>query len=143
MRGQQQVRKHDPDMTLISEEEIHEIQRMWRTEQGDWQDTAYAIYKDVTGVQLAADADDSAAFGAMEQKALESACRDNGIPYKLVSTLLNAELDVLGTTARHAKIFSKIDAELKKEWREDIDTIRKELFEQRREEEGAKPNAFG
>ena len=39
-------------MNLILEEEIHEIQRIWRMERGDWQNTAYAIYEKVTGEKL-------------------------------------------------------------------------------------------
>ncbi len=138
LRGQAKVREHDPDMTLISEDEIIEIQKIWRTEQGDWQDSAFAIYRDVTGVQL--DSGSEHALGPTEQRLLESACRNNDVPYKLVSTLVAAEFDALAGS-KHSSVFPKIESELRKEWREDIDEIREELFEHRREEESVRPNA--
>ena len=45
-----QKQKNDPDMELILEEEIHEIQRIWRMEQGDWQNSVYQIYEKITGM---------------------------------------------------------------------------------------------
>ena len=80
-------------------------------------------------------------FGRSEQGLLELVCNDYKIPYKLVSNLLNSELELQGGSG-HAKIFEKIKKELSKEWRDDIDTIRKELFTQRDEETQVRPNAF-
>ena len=140
LRGQQKVRMHDPEMTLISEDEMHEIQRIWRVEQGDWQDSAYRIYEEVYGIRLERESEDSGTFGGTEQRLLEAACKQHGVPYKLVSTLLGAEREALYRSA-HSRIFSKIDAELKKEWREDIDQIRKELFRHRDKMEEVRSNA--
>ena len=117
-------------MTLISEDEIREIQRIWRMENGDWQDTAYRMYEEIAGVRLDSDAGDVGSFGAAEQSILEDVCRRHNVPYKLVSSLLNAEMDLQGGSA-HAKIFGRIHKELAKEWREDIGQIRKELFAHR------------
>ncbi len=141
LRGQQKVRRHDPDMVLISEDEIHEIQRIWRIEQGDWQDSAYRIYENVYGVRIdRREPDDTTTFGSAEQQLLESACKNYDVPYKLVSTLLGAEHEALHKSA-HSKIFARIDAELKKEWRDDLDQIRKELFEHRDAMNEVRPNA--
>ena len=140
LRGQQKVRQHDPDMTLISEDEIHEIQRMWRTEQGDWQDSAYAIYEKVCGIRLEQDSEDAVVFGGMEQKILEAACQNHDVPYKLVSTLLGAEHEALGKST-HSRVFARIDTELKKEWRTDINQIKKELFEHRDAMDEVRSNA--
>ena len=129
LQGQVKIQHHDPDMVLISEEEIREIQRVWRMENGDWQNTAYRMYEEITGVQLS-DAGDAGSFGAVEQSLLEEACIKHDVPYKLVSSLLNAEMEVQGASA-HAKIFGRIRKELAKEWREDIAQIRKELFAHR------------
>ncbi|MDE2590215.1 MAG: DNA phosphorothioation system sulfurtransferase DndC, partial [Patescibacteria group bacterium] len=54
LRAQNRVRKNGPDprMTLISEEELHEIQRIWRIENGDWQNSVYQIYQEETGEKL-------------------------------------------------------------------------------------------
>ena len=84
---------------------------------------------------------DNGGFGSSEQGLLELVCNDYKIPYKLVSNLLNLELELQGGSS-HAKIFKKIIKELSKEWREDIGVIRKELFTQRDEEKQVRPNAF-
>ena len=47
-----QKQKNDPDMKLILQEEVVEIQRIWRMEQGDWQNSAYQIYEKITGIKL-------------------------------------------------------------------------------------------
>ena len=140
LEGQLKIQKHEPDMVLILEDEIHEIQRIWRMEQGDWQNTAYQIYHDVTGIRLESTVDDGGSFSKEEQKLLELVCNDHNIPYKLVSNLLNAELEVQ-SDSKHSKIFGVIKKELAKEWREDIEEIRRELFEQRDQANKVRPNA--
>lgn len=141
LEGQVKIQKSEPSMVLISEEEVHEIQRVWRMEQGDWQNTAYSIYSEVTGVRLESPNSDSVHMGAEEQELLEQVCSEHKVPYKLVSSLLNAEADLqIGT--KHGKIFDRIKGELSKEWREDIDEIRAELFEQRDREREVKPRVI-
>lgn len=127
LKGQAEIRGHRPGMTLISEDEIREIQRIWRMENGDWQDTAFRMYEEIAGVRLDPDA---GGFGAAEQSLLEEVCRKHGVPYKLVSSLLNAERELQETSA-HAKIFGRMRKELAKEWRQDIGQIREELFAHR------------
>ncbi len=141
LQGQAKIQQHDPDMILISEDEIHEIQRIWRVEQGDWQNTAYLIYHDVTGTRLEHAAEDIGSFGKDEQRLLERVCTEHQMPYKLVSNLLNSELE-LQSGSGHSKIFDKIRKELSKEWREDIKEIRAELFSHRDQENEVKTNAF-
>lgn len=141
LKGQTKIQRHDPDMVLISEDEVHEIQRIWRMENGDWQNTAYRIYQDVTGTKLESTMDDMGCFGSEEQEILQQVCGEHGVPYKLVSTLLNAEKD-LQDSMGHAKIFARIKKEITKEWREDIGKIREEMFEQRDREAEVRSNAF-
>ena len=139
--SQVKIQETHPTMVLIHEDEIHEIQRIWRAEQGDWKNTAYQIYHQVTGKKLESVGDDMGKFDVVEQEILQKVCAQHDMPYTLVSNLLNAELATRGSS-RHSKIFSIIKSELSKEWRQDIDTIREELFEQRDIEENVKPNAF-
>ncbi len=138
--GQIRVQKEgpDPNMTLILEEEIHEIQRIWRMEQGDWQNTAYQIYEKIIGKKLESIKEDMGGFGKMEQQLLQQVCTKHNVPSKLVSNLLNAEFETQGAT-RHSKVFSKIKKQLSKEWREDMDVIMKELTHERKEKESVKP----
>ena len=133
----------DPNITLILEEEIHEIQRIWRMEQGDWQNTAYQIYEKVTGIKLETVKDDLGGFGQTEQKLLEQVCTTHNVPFQLVSTLLNVEFETQGGT-RHSKVFGKIKTELKKEWRDtknstNMSEILQELDEERKDFHKVKP----
>ena len=141
LQGQIKIQKHEPDMVLISKDEIHEIQRIWRMEQGDWQETAYQIYYDVMGVRLESASNDMGGFGREEQILLEQVCQDHKLPYKLVSNLLNTELDSQ-SKSRHAKVFVEIKKILSKEWRKDVEEIRAELFKQRDQENEVRSNAF-
>lgn len=140
LQGQQKIQEHKPKMTLISAEEIHEIQRIWRMEEGDWQNTAFKIYKEITGIELDQHNEDVSMFGLMEQEILETICSKHDVPYKLVSNLLNAEL--VYKEGNHTKMFNHLKKEFGKEWRDDIGTIKKELFEQRDLEREARHNAF-
>jgi len=141
--GQLRVQKEgpDPNMALILDEEIHEIQRIWRMEQGDWQNTAYQIYEKVTGKKLESIKEDMGGFGKIEQELLQQVCQKHNIPSRLVSILLNAEFETQGAT-RHSKVFGKIKRELSKEWRDDINVIMPELIQERKEKESVKENAF-
>ena len=51
---QRDVRRRgpDPDAKLISDEELHEIRRLWRSEEGDWEDSVPELYRDVFGDDL-------------------------------------------------------------------------------------------
>ncbi len=121
LEGQVKIQKlkNDPNMELILEDEIHEIQRIWRMEQGDWKNTAYAIYSEVTGKNLNTTQNELGNFNDTEQKLLEKTCSAHNVSFQLVSNLLNLELKSQGAN-RHSKIFEKIESELSKEWR-DVD----------------------
>ena len=122
--AQNRVRQNGPDnnMSLIREEEIHEIQRIWRMERGDWRNSAYRIYEKATGVALSPPAEDMGAFGEAEQEMLEEVCARHGVPALLVSKLLNAEHEFSGM-ARHSRIHHKISKILAEEWRDDLGEI--------------------
>ena len=128
LRAQKQIRQDGPDptMSLILDDEIREIQRIWHAEQGDWRNTAYGIYEKVLGVKLENAPDDATGFGGAEQDILEEVCAKTGVPAQLVSRLLNVERDHYGMS-RHAKIFPQINSILAEEWREDLDEIIKDL----------------
>ena len=117
-------------MTLILDDEIHEIQRIWRIERGDWKNTAYQIYERILGERLALPYEDLGGFGAIEQNVLEEICQKNNVPTLLVSKLLNAEHESQGM-AQHSRIYPKINKILSEEWREDMDEIIQDLERQK------------
>ena len=130
--AQNSVRKNGPDpkISLILEEELHEIQRIWRMEQGDWQNSVYQIYEEIAGIEISPIREDIGGFSNVEQEILNDVCKTNDVPKLLVSKLLHAEFDSQGMT-RHSKVFTKIGKILSEEWRgfDEIDTITKELKE--------------
>ena len=132
LKAQKKVRQHGPDphMTLILDDEIHEIQRIWRIERGDWKNTAYQIYERILGERLVLPYEDLGGFGAIEQNVLEEICQKNNVPTLLVSKLLNAEHESQGM-AQHSRIYPKINKILSEEWREDMDEIIQDLERQK------------
>ena len=136
LQAQNSVRKNGPDvkMSLILEEELHEIQRIWRMEQGDWENSVYRIYEEITGEAISPLQEDLGGFSNVEQEILDQVCEKNNVPKLLVSKLLHAEFASQGMT-RHSKVFSKIGKILSEEWRgEDrLGEITDELKEKREE----------
>ena len=128
--AQNSVRKNGPDpkMCLILEEELHEIQRIWRMEQGDWKNSVYQIYEEITGEKISPLQEDLGGFSNVEQEILDQVCVKNNVPKLLVSKLLHAEFDSQGMT-RHSKVYTKIGKILSEEWRgeEKLEEIKKEL----------------
>ena len=136
LEAQNKIRKNGPDpkMSLILEEELHEIQRIWRMEQGDWENSVYHIFKEVTGQSIAPMQEDLGGFSKVEQEILDQVCESNDVPKLLVSRLLHAEFDSQGMT-KHSKVYQKINKILSEEWRgfEELDTIKKELKDKKDE----------
>ena len=124
LEAQASVRKSGPDskITLIHDDEIHEIQRIWRTEHGDWKNTAYEIVRQVTGQNIAPVKEDLGAFGVMEQDALEAACVKHGVPYELLARSLQVEFDTQGMIHRQ-KVHASIVKILSEEWRDDREAV--------------------
>jgi len=130
---QKKVRQNgpDPNMDLITEDELHEIQRIWRMERGDWKNSVYEIYEKVMKEKLSLPLEDLGGFGVVEQEILEEICQKNNVPQLLVSKLLNEEFDSQGMT-KHSQIYPKLNKVLGEEWRDNIDEIISDLKEQRK-----------
>lgn len=113
------VRKHGPDphAALISEEELHEIRRLWRSEEGDWQDFLPQIYRDATGQDLAWVEEDTAGSSTMDHQVLEAVCQEQNIPAGLVRELLDLERDLQGL-GRRTSLYERIESILGKDWRD-------------------------
>lgn len=124
LRAQERVRREGPDpaIELISDDEVREIQRIWRSERGDWRDTAYGVYEEATGRRLRGPCEDMGGPGAAEQEVLEEVCGRRGVPVALVSRLLNAEHESQGL-ARRSGVYRRINAVLSEEWREDMGEV--------------------
>lgn len=106
----------DSDLTLISNEELHEIRRLWRTERQDWEDSVPGIFRSVNGYDLSWLADDDGHFDADNKALLSSICGEYDVPFDLVAKLLEAERGRQGMAYR-AGIQKSLAAVLAQEWR--------------------------
>ena len=121
LQAQNSVQKNgpDPEIRLIHDDEIHEIQRIWRVEHGDWKNSVYEMYRRITGHNIEANKEDLGAFGNIEQTELENACKQHDIQYDLLARVLQVEFDMQGISKRQ-KVHNEISKILSEEWRNDM-----------------------
>lgn len=125
---------------LIHEAELHEIRKLWRTEQGDWADSVPRIVRETLGrdarfVEPNWVSEDSVAFTADDGDLLNTVCAENDVPTELVMKLLDIERASHGLKRRHA-VHTRIEEAFALEWR-DVET----LVAERRRVLGAEPTA--
>ena len=132
-KAQVEVRVNGPDpkMVLINEDEIHEIQRIWRMERGDWKNSAYEMYEEICKEKLEM-LEDLGGFGKVEQEILTDVCQENKVPQVLVSKLLHAEFSSQGM-GKHSKVFKSLNKILSEEWRNDLTEIVGDMKKERSE----------
>ena len=114
---QQKVRQQgpDPDIKLITDAELEEIRKIWRTERQDWEDAVPKIYTQIFGHRDWI-VDDTISFTEKDKEILETICNENGIPVTLVAKLLDTERQMDGMS-RRAGIQSRIDEIFHEDWR--------------------------
>jgi DNA sulfur modification protein DndC len=117
LRAQRDVRKGgpDPNMELITTEELHEIRRLWRIERQDWEDSVPQIFRKVTGEDLNWSKDDDGTFDTDQKELLSSLCQEYEVPFNLVARLLEVERQSTGMT-RRATVQKTLQAVLSQEW---------------------------
>ncbi len=117
LETQEKMRKEgpDPDIKLITDDELDEIRKIWRTQRQDWEDAVPKIYNDVVG-QHEWVVDDTTAFTASDKKLLSKICEENGVPVTLVAKLLDTERQMDGMS-RRAGIQSRINKIFHEDWR--------------------------
>ena len=114
---QEKVRKEgpDPEIKLITDDELEEIRKIWRTERQDWQDTVPQIYAEIVGDRDWI-VDDTIPFTEKDKEILGTICDEKGVPVTLVAKLLDTERQMDGMS-RRAKIQSRIDEIFREDWR--------------------------
>lgn len=112
----------DPDLRLITFDELLEIRRIWRTERQDWDDSLPKIYEEVTGDKRLWPLDDDVAFDETYRTLLEGLCREYNVPFELVAKLLEAERRTDGM-ARRSDIHKQISSVLTEEWRDEEEIV--------------------
>lgn len=117
LETQEKVRKEgpDPEIKLITDDELEEIRKIWRTERQDWEDAVPKIFSKIVGPRDWI-IDDTTSFTASDKELLSTICDDNNVPVSLVAKLLDTERQMDGMS-RRAKIQSKIDGIFNEDWR--------------------------
>lgn len=124
LRTQAKVRRDgpNPEEELISEDELHEIRRIWRTERQDWDDSVPRIFREVNGYDLDWPIDDDEHFGTEDKEMLASICKEYDVPFELVARLLEKEREANGM-ARRAGIQKALGTVLSREWRSEEELL--------------------
>lgn len=105
----------DPELELIREEELFEIRRLWRVEEGDWTDSLPRIFREATGRTLDWSTEDVASQGQLELDLLSKAAQAHDIPLGLLRELIDLEGRYHGMS-RRADIFNRIESVFNKDW---------------------------
>lgn len=104
------------DLQLITIPELHEIRKIWRIEEQDWEDSVPRIYREVYGDDLHWEHDDAVDLGVLEKDTLAEVAAEHNLPEALLRKLLDVERLHHGMS-RRTKVFSNIHTVLSKEWR--------------------------
>jgi DNA sulfur modification protein DndC len=123
LETQQKVRLigPDPNIELVTQAELEEIRKIWRTERQDWEDAVPQIYADVIGEHEWI-VDDMASFSGSDKMLLSEICEEKNIPATLVAKLLDTERQMDGMS-RRARIQSQIDAIFSEDWESEEEVL--------------------
>ena len=118
LSAQTWIRKNGPkyvrDIELVTQEELHEIRRIWLVEKHEIEDLLPSLYVETTGEEFAsASVDDQAVFGEREVKLLREICGEDVLHFELVRNLLDTELS-FRTKARRAGLNEAIEKEIRR-----------------------------
>jgi DNA sulfur modification protein DndC len=118
LRAQVAVQRNGPDphMKLITDEELHEIRKLWRIEMYDWEDSLPLIYQEETGERLSGTANEGGPFTERDKNVLIEISNKHEVPNELVLKLIDLERRMYGMQ-RRTTIQHKIDAILSEDWR--------------------------
>lgn len=114
LEAQTQVRQTAPpemrDITLITNEELSEIRRIWLEEKHEFDDSLPRIYKEVTGedfhdIRLGAG---NSLLGSDEWTVLEEICDEDAMHLELMSRLLDTERQYY-TKSRRVGIYEDLE----------------------------------
>lgn len=119
LTAQEQVRQTgpDPNLELISHDQLHEIRRIWRVDEGDWEDSIPRIHREVTGRDLDWVQEDAPASSELDERVLVEVCGDHGLPAGLMRELMDLQRRLQGLGRRHG-VQTEIEKILSKDWRD-------------------------
>ena len=119
LKAQETVRATGPDASieLISRDQLHEIRRVWRAEEGDWEDSVPRIHREVTGLDLQWIQEDAAASTELDERVLLEVCEEQEVPAGLMRELMDLQRELQGLGRRRG-VQNRIERILAKDWRD-------------------------
>jgi DNA sulfur modification protein DndC len=123
LKAQNSVNAKNPNckLQLILPEELYEIRRLWRTKEGDWEDSVPKIFREINGSELGWLQDD-VTFSLKEKSLLLEICNKHNVPLGVAMKLLDVALQSKGMT-RRASIHKKINRIFSEEWRTEEEVL--------------------
>jgi DNA sulfur modification protein DndC len=127
LTAQEVVRNHPkapPEVRgieLITQDELHEIRRIWVIEKYEVEDRVPVIYADTTGRTFCAKRlDDSQPFGETEMTILKQVTGEDQIHFELVRELLQVQRSYR-SSGRRAKLFERLEEAFKRGFYNDVE----------------------
>ena len=119
LETQEKVKKTGPDsaIELISAEQLHEIRRIWRVEEGDWEDSVPRIYRRATGQDLEWVQEDAPESSELDERVLVEVCQEQEIPAGLMRELMDLQRKLQGLGRRQG-VQNEVEKILNKDWRD-------------------------
>lgn len=111
------------NIVLIQENEIHEIQRLWKVEKNDWESSAYTIYEEIYARHLGGGFDEIGFLTLEDKHAIEKICDEENFPADLAMELLTAAQYHEGFRSK-VRLKNKVDKIFRKEWRSEDEIYR-------------------
>lgn len=108
--------KDDQEIELIKKSELLRIRQLWRSAEGDWEDSLPAIYEEITGNSLEIPRDDWSGMGKTELSILKEVCDKHELPLGIATDLFDLEKRFHGMS-RRSRIFDNIHSIFMKDWR--------------------------
>ena len=105
----------DKKYSLIQDDELLLIRRLWMFEENDWEDSVSKIYKDVYFKSLKIGKDDIGMFDNEDLAILSELCEEENVELDMLLSLLSVERSMHGMLVR-PKIHDKIERILRKDW---------------------------
>ena len=126
LKAQKKINENAPPgekVILIQDEELREIQRIWRAEAGDWENSVSSIVQKIMSRDFPIQNDDSFCFAGIDGQILANVCHDFDIPPELIAQLLEIQRSVNGLK-RRASVHQRIATVMEREWRNEDEVIR-------------------
>jgi DNA sulfur modification protein DndC len=126
LEAEKEINQNNPynkEISLITYEELLEIRKIWKLEEGDWEDSVSKIYKEVYGQEFHLPQEDEGIFSSEDKEIISELAEQVGVNSKLVIKLLNLSQYNM-SSFRKRKFVDEINRILNEEWRDEEEILK-------------------